>query len=392
MKLFEFSSVVLAAWREFAGARTRLVVAAITVALLAGTAACAEQSVQRSEGDAPPAHVAFDHDALPLPIDTLVCRVVLDSADLEYPRDIDVSEHHLFVLERHAPPALRVFELEGWTPVSETGGRGEGPGEVGNLSRQVLVAPSGDVWVYDASLRRLTRLYAWESEEGRLVHDTLAVPLQSEAPLLSLGWLDEDGLVASGLFRSGQLGLVGVNGSVEEIGGEPPGDPDIWIQFRNQLNEGVIAVHPSRHLFAVARRHAGRLEIFDRDGQLHASAATPFPFESPFTLNVDGQGAGGISWGLDKRTGYASVAATERGILALFSGRTVERYGSVGHSLGRYIHEFDWDGRIRRVYWLDGPEAPHRIAVDPDGRRIFALYTQEAPAIREFVLDAGLED
>jgi hypothetical protein len=395
MKLCTYRSGVRTPGRESVGCRRAPAAVAVSLALVlpAGPAACADQSAQRFEGDAPPAHVAFEHDALSLPVDTLRGRVVLDSADLVYPRDIEVSERHLFVLERHAPPALRVFETDGWTSVSEAGGRGEGPGEVGRMPRQVLIAPSGDVWVYDASLRRLTRFYSQESGDTPWERDTLVVPLQSEAPLLSLGWLDEEVMVATGLFRLGQLGLVSVKGSVTEIGGEPPGDPDIWIQFRNQLNEGDIAVHPSRDRFAVGRRHAGRLEIFDREGRLRGSAAAPFPFESPFTLNLHGQGAGGISWGADKRTGYASVAATERGILALFSGRTVERYGSVGHSLGRYIHEFDWSGKLRRVYWLDGPEAPDRIAVDPDSRRIFALYAfQEVPTVREFVLDSDIDD
>ena len=77
-----------------------------------------------------------------------------------------------------------------------------------------------------------------------------------------------------------------------------------------------------------------------------------------------------MSTGPDLRFGYIDITSTDDNVFALFSGRT--RQGSEGTaSFGRFLHVYDWNGQLIRVFELDADLIA--LTVTPDGSRVFAL-------------------
>jgi hypothetical protein len=56
-------------------------------------------------------------------------------------------------------------------------------------------------------------------------------------------------------------------------------------------------------------------------------------------------------------------------LFALFSGRLRSEYEASARSSGRYVHEFDWAGELKRVFRLD--RDIRSIAVGPEGRILY---------------------
>lgn len=328
--------------------------------------------------DLPPVDQEFSHESI-VRVDTLRGETVLDSTQVMYPKSLHISGKRLFVLEHAPPPAIRVFDTANWEEKLVFGGRGSGPGEFQNAFRFVP-SLSGDIWVFDRGLRRLSRVFT-NSVEGLLAPDTLTVRLDFAEPVLDFAWISDTTLLAQGLFRDERFGLLSSSGELlSEIGGVPPGDVRMSARARNQFQWGWLAAHPKGEKFVHLRTRAGQVSIFDSDGQLLSAAKTPFDFECGYVYEVEG---GVLVVTSDQRTGYVDVDVTDRRIIALFSGRPYIGYG-VNMYHGLYVHEFDWSGELHRVFRLELPA--DNIAVDESGTILYASHPLPVPEVRRYAI------
>lgn len=345
---------------------------------------CLSDTTTHFPGSGPPADQDLSYAGFE--VDTISGTTILDSTRVETPYDLAVSGGRLFVLERFPPPVLRAVRIGTWEVEDERGRRGEGPGEVA-APWQVIVAPNGEPWIYDTRQERLVRLHRIDSATGALAGDEETITLRgSGAPIMSMKWLTDTTFVAYGLFHSERFGLFSVDGALlKEFGGVPEGPEAILVPFRNQYSEVEIAVHPSRQIFAAAMKNTGVIEIFDFTGERQVLVRTPFDFRSSFTFTSTRQGRA-LGWNSDWRRGYIDVVATEDQIFALFSGRSLKRYGSDA-AYGRYVHIFDWDGELQRILRLDMDA--FKIAVEPDGSAIYTASNDGLiPVVRRYELSS----
>jgi hypothetical protein len=87
--------------------------------------------------------------------------------------------------------------------------------------------------------------------------------------------------------------------------------------------------------------------------------------------------------GEDLRFGYVDATATNTSLYGLYSGRA--RGELPGYAFyGTFVHEYDWEGRLRRVFKLDAYAIG--IAVDPEGSTLYASRLYPTPAILRYRL------
>ena len=319
-------------------------------------------------------------------------RLLTDTISLALPVGLALTTDGLIVVvDARAPEAVRAFDTAG-ALVARLGREGSGPGEfVSAVSVFGRPGHSGELWIHDARLDRIVPVRPEAFRSGIRGADAVgaAVKLQPGLVVESPRWLDDTTLVALNPMLSGgeqRFVRFGADGARRAtMGGPAPrargGSGSSFI--RQQAWGGEMAVHPSRPLFVLASRYAGRLEAFDRNGVPQVNFQVPHAFEPDFRPASDGIN---MVRGKDFRFGYLDVATAGEHVYALFSGR-LHRDRRVKADAADQVHVFDWEGNLRQVLALDTPVS--RLTVDSDERTIYATRTDPYPQVVAFSLPAA---
>ncbi|HEV3049535.1 MAG TPA: BF3164 family lipoprotein [Longimicrobium sp.] len=307
-------------------------------------------------------------------------EVIATGDYLDQPGQLAVVGERLVVLDRSAPK-VHVFGARDGKRLVSFGRNGDGPGEFRSARHVQPTGDPGQVWIYDMSLRRMTRL-RFGAE---------AVPQVEEVVNLDAGggvflhpvWLTDTSMVVSGIFprhADGRLLLARRDGGVIRMLGEAPRHPGgaaVPTSVLQHAYEGPVSVKPDRSRFAIATRQGDRLEIFGAGGERIAQVTGSTGFLPIFEVR---QREAGVSMavGGDLRVGYVDLASTDDRIYALFSGQLIKDAGSTSY-YGREVHVFDWSGRQLHRLPLDEPA--FSMAVDPTGTRLYAIRHDPTPSV-----------
>lgn len=260
-----------------------------------------------------------------------------------------------------------LLALDGVTgDVVRVGGpKGQGPGELMVVS-SIDVDPrfAKAISVYDSDAYRVT-MYSYETESlepvSYLVHD--------DAARTGTGcWLGENRFVINGYFDDHVLRYYDVadDGRVLELErtagvGVIEDEPPEVLRF---LNMNHLAVRPDGTRVAVAYVAANRLQIYDDAGSLLVETGGPQEIQptyldrTPFPLTINGP------------AGYVQVAASDKHVYALFSGRGGEWSG-----YSDTVHVFSWDGELVEILKLE--KRIVFMSVTADGGQLVGIWDQE---------------
>lgn len=342
-----------------------------------GFLACSEGN-RRGSGSSP---ISFDHSSLPS--ERLSGEVFFSGEELGAPVRLAVVGKYLVVLEAYTDPAFHVLHLEDREIRGSFGAFGEGPGEF--RSPRALDPVRGAccaLWVYDIGTARFTHvdLDALLADESTLGDSSIT--MISDGFPIEPRWLGGKHVVSTGFFANGRLAVFDLNGSAVRWIGELPGDDEsVPAHIVQHAYQSSLAVRPDDTMIAVATRHAGRLDIYDAGGDRHVMARVPFPYEPRYeTVNAGSRPR--MSLFSDSPYGYQDLAATETSIYALFSGRTMEEYGSLRVVFGTVVHVFDWAGNFVKALELD--EEILGLTVDPQTGVLYGLRHDPEPAVVVF--------
>jgi hypothetical protein len=250
------------------------------------------------------------------------------------------------------------------------------------------VAGGRDVWVY-SFMSGNSVLYS--------PIDGFRRSVSIESHLTAAQWIDEETIVASGLFQSALLERVRVPGpaaiesaavasSLFDMRTTLFGEPlfrGMTRTLAEQLNMSTLAVSPDRTHVAAARRWADRIEIFDpRTAQLERSIAGPVVTKLEFDVtHIRGQDV--LTLTPDSAFSYVDVTATDTVILALYSGRLKGDFPAQ-FGAGSEVHAFSWDGRPMGRWRL--PEAVQKIRADQSGSLLYASGSAPNPTVVVYAL------
>ncbi|GIW52814.1 MAG: hypothetical protein KatS3mg081_2169 [Gemmatimonadales bacterium] len=296
---------------------------------------------------------------------------------LSAPTDIEVVGTFLVVLDAYADSVLLVLDRETGALRARGGPRGRGPGEILEPGSIDPLRDGSGFWVYDFGLRRLTLYQIPNLDRLRVINFFTEVTVYDPA------WLDSH-VAALGFFPDRHRVWVfdSLGKRVGGFGSLPASSVPAPVHVLQHAYQAALVTNPARTRLAVLTRHSGRVTIFERDGSLVTDTSGPVSFEPVFGV---GEGARGPVMVSDERLrfGYIDGTATESRLFALFSGRRRADFPGEAN-FGEYVHVFDWNGTLREVLRLD--TAALAIAVDPDGRTLYAARHSPEPAIVRYSL------
>ena len=307
-------------------------------------------------------------------------RVVSESDSLRLPTELQVTRDYLVALDRFGNPSMYVFRLADGALVGTLGKRGHGPGEFQGPWSVDVEPGTNRFWVYDLEASRLTRvdLDRWLAA-GRVLAQPPVLNLRREqGPPTDLAWLGDSVMVGPGYYQSGRLARFGRDGKLRALTGQlPVGDVEGPPQVIQHAYQSTMELNPARTLVALGTRHASRLEILRPTGERVAVAEGPRPFGPVYSVATRA-GSPVLLTDEKLRFGYVDLAATERHVIALYSGmRRGDRPGAA--HFGRVLHVYDWSGRLLRQVVLDA-EVLH-VAADERTGTLYASRSIPGPAI-----------
>ena len=306
-------------------------------------------------------------------------EVLLEDDLLGSPRAMAVLGAYLVVLDEHTGPAVHVLRRTDGVRVRAFGREGSGPREFRNPRGIDPVAGSPEFWVYDGQLQRLVHV---DLRQDTTAVGDRSISLRSDQLPLDAVWAGDGTILSAGLFSGGRLGRFDRTGRlVETLGRVPPGakGPPAVVQH---AYTGTLVARPDRQRFALLTRHADRAEIFDAHGRPVRAVTGPAGFLPVYQVQSRA-GYPTMASGEDLRFGYVDATATSTSVYGLYSGRA--RGEIPGYAFyGTFVHEYDWEGKLRRVFKLDAYAIG--IAVDPEGSTLYVSRLYPTPAILRYTL------
>lgn len=132
----------------------------------------------------------------------------------------------------------------------------------------------------------------------------------------------------------------------------------------------------------------GRVEYYDQSAEFVRLAEVPFPSGPSFEEAQRSDGSTGLSFHFVRKH-YLDCVVVGGRLFALFSGEVYDPASSVAPgAMGAFIHEFDWDGGLQGVYWLD--RRVHALAASPEGTVIYGASIADGH-VYAFPIEEGTE-
>ena len=275
------------------------------------------------------------------------------------------------VLDDASDSVLHVLDRHDGTWVRSLGRRGRGPGEfLGAWSLDPASSLSPSVWVYDLPLRRLTQVPLLPGLTGTRAEPRI-VRLADGAVLTGPHWLTPDSIVTAGFLVDARLAMYDSTG--RRIGGL--GTPGRLENQPIQATQARLTPHPRKQVLALASRYTSHIELVRPPSRTIEKVAGPIPVNDVGpTVDLD-------------RFGYVDAAATPNRVVALFSGRESEAFGTRA-PFGACLHTFDWNGTYREAYRLDSDVLA--IAASTEGEFVYGVRHEPTPAVVRYRLpDVG---
>jgi len=239
----------------------------------------------------------------------------------------------------------------------------------------------GDIgtWLFDANSRKMLFVVPSRRSPSRL-NISRDITLQSNALLTSPAWRDAATLMSPGFLPSGRLVVFDSTGRLLRTLGVTPSVGRLPVRVSQHAYQSTLATNSSRSRFVLATRYADRVEIFSRNGPTQL-AERPFGFDP--TVTEANTRNGPIANLQAARFGYVNVTADDDHIFALFSGKLSRRFHG-RENYGRYIHVFDWDGKLVQVAQLD--QESIALALHPSSKTLYAVGAPPDPQVRSYPL------
>lgn len=310
------------------------------------------------------------------PLQPLLVREWYTSPRLVLPISLSIGNGWVAVTDAGLSPAVHVVSSADSSVRLYTGSRGDGPGQFRSVYSSAIQSDSL-LWINDLTARRLTSFRLPSAVSGPALYRK-SIALSHAPALTSPIWFGDSVVVSPGFLEQGRLAAITPEGRLLRTFGALPdsveGVPPAVVQHAYM---GVAARHPAKPLLVVAVRHADQLEIHALDQGSVRKVRVHGGFQPRYRVRTR-YGARVMATDGNLRFGYVDVAATERAIYALYSGRKRSEAPGAAH-LARYVYVFDWQGRVRQRFTLQTPVLG--ITVDERGHRLFFIRREPEPAV-----------
>lgn len=308
----------------------------------------------------------------------LTSEALLEDDLLGTPTDLLVVGDELVVLDASGEPWIHVLSRSNGARRRTLGRRGSGPHEFLEPLNLDAVVDRREVWVYDVRQQRFSGI---DLRVPLITPSGGSVHLRSDQAPLSAVWMQDGSILSAGLFTRGRLARFGQDGRVRAMVGRVPAGKGPAAVVQHAFS-GTLVARPDRVRFALLVRHADRVELFGSDGRPLRTVTGPSGFSPDYAVRWRA-GSRVMASGTDLRFAYIAASATHRSIYGLYSGRSRSELPGGAH-YGTFVHEYDWEGKLQRVFKLDAYAIG--IAVDPEASTLYVSRLYPTPAILRYPL------
>lgn len=345
--------------------------------LLTSLCACRRSEVEHPRGvDAEETHPGQD---LPAPV-ALHESVLFEGERPQLPWRMALAAERIVVLDPYEIPKVYVVDARSGSLECAFGGSGGGPGEFRFPEAVAAREDGSEVWIGDPGQSRITRV----AMDGICsAHDRVLETIPVATPLFrGLVLLDPGRFLTSDISGLGRLLIFDRSGTAMTRLGPPVAMQEVPPTVAGQVRQAVIALNRSTGLVALGGVRTGELEYYRLDGHKRATAAAPRRFQPRFRVGEQ-RGEPTMVPDPDDRYAYLDLAADDRYLVALFSGRS-RREDPLLAAAGRDLHVFDWEGCLIAAYRLDQPISA--LAIDWRSRVLYGSRWGRDPALVRVVL------
>lgn len=182
-------------------------------------------------------------------------------------------------------------------------------------------------------------------------------------------------LVGTGVFDEGRYFVANIKeGKNINTFGEYPFKDDMKDMSNKVLGmayQSTLDFHKDGERFVSIATYSGNLEIASISPEKIVATRVRHHFFPPILNAVQDGGFLSVDRSPNSKTGFLSVAASDKNIFVLYSNK-LEKENSMASNL---IFVFDWDGRSVKILELDSDV--RRIAADTNGSKLYAIKMNE---------------
>jgi TolB-like 6-blade propeller-like len=313
-------------------------------------------------------------------------RIEIDQNILLRSNRIFLADSILIVLEGKNEKYLYLFNVNNTKLIGTGGIKGQGPGEL--ISPWLLIESNkkNSFCVYDMTTKRLNYFNIDSIRNNLNYRPNEYINFSPESGSCNFpAWISDSVLVSPGIFSSGRLAFIDLNGKLLKRSGKVPDKKShkgVSNEFVLQAYQSVLTINPNTKDIAVCSRYADRIELYDSIGTERRIITGPQGFIPKYRI---GKAMGSAVLIQDKkiRFGYIDVVSDEKYIYALFSGRTrLELQGKANY--GNFIFKFDWDGNPITMFELDSLLLS--ITIDKKNKIIYGITNDKNVKIISYKL------
>lgn len=290
----------------------------------------------------------------------LVGTVLASDDQFGMPTRISVIDDRLIVIDQFGRSAIIELDRHSGATLRAFGAAGQGPGE---FETPVSLFAEGDslIAVLDAGNNRVT----WLRHSGISFTVSKSIQLGLESVATDIAPTSDNTLLVTGLLSAGRLASLDGQGRLIRYVGEPAQLEHLPPARQVEALQGALRADPSRKRHILTSRFASRIDVLDQTSSESITLWGPERF-------------GPKSGRYVPRFGYLDSAPVERGIIALYSGRTRDDFPGRAN-YGSTLHRFDRDGQFEEIYYLDSDVIS--IASSEDGKKVYGIRHDPIPAI-----------
>lgn len=255
---------------------------------------------------------------------------------------------------------------------------GSGPGEI--IGPWSMSKKPGDrsIWVFDLITSRFLRFSVSDSSG----YPSEVVRITKEGDGYFPLWISDATIFSPGFVGGGRLLVYNRKGELlKKIGSFPQNkNKDVAESVHASAYQSCIVYNKKNKKVAMADRYADLIEVYDIQSDktiyLHSGASFLPVYNMEVALNQK-------MFSPTAKTifGYIEICATDSKIYGLYSGASLK---TKLPNYGRFIHEFDWDGKLLKAYKLDYPVLA--ICIDEKSNIIYGVHADPFPDIVKYNL------
>jgi hypothetical protein len=298
---------------------------------------------------------------------------LIKSLRLQDPWDISILDTLILVGNRKGEPLLEIYDLHGKL-LKKCLKIGKGPSEVLLIATMQIEEKNNLLYIYDLFAKKILKLSIDKVMNDSLYKPELLMNFRDSLANIDKIIISKNFYVGENRSPGGRLALIDFNGKIQNIFVKFPEkvDPMLDDYANATIYSSEMALSPNNNYLALSTFCAGMLDFF----KVSSTSIVPiwnYQEFLPEKLKImQFENLKQAAFTKDSRNGYCDIAASNKYVYTIFSGK---KFSEPNYSFGKIIRIISWDGK--KTFELHLDKNINRLAVSKDEKKIYAIAVDD---------------